>query len=77
MAYVEQGAILFTDTIKNNILFGRQYNKTLYERAVKMSCLASDLDKMADKDLTIIGEKGVNLSGGEKIRLALARAVYS
>jgi len=42
-----------------------------------MSCLASDLDKMADKDLTIIGEKGVNLSGGEKIRLALARAVYS
>ena len=42
-----------------------------------MSCLASDLDKMADKDNTIIGEKGVNLSGGEKIRLALARAVYS
>lgn len=43
IAYVEQEPIVFSDTVKNNILFGREFDKTRYEEAIKLSCMSSDL----------------------------------
>jgi ABC-type multidrug transport system fused ATPase/permease subunit len=58
-------------------LFGKQYNKRLYEKVVKLSCLKGDLKNMKDKDQTRVQQKGKNLSGGQRARLSLARALYS
>ncbi|CAD8164668.1 unnamed protein product [Paramecium octaurelia] len=66
IAYVEQEPFIFPDTIKRNILFG----------FVSKSLLESDLSLMKFQDLTEIGERGTTLSGGQKARLSLARALY-
>lgn len=45
-------------------MFGKQYHKESYDKAVFYSCLSKDMDILINKDETMIGEKGVNLSGG-------------
>ena len=77
VAYVEQEPILFSDTIRNNITFGKPFDNNLYERVVTVSCLQSDFVILAAGDQTIVGEKGATLSGGQKARVALARALYA
>ena len=75
IGYVNQQPFLFSDTIKNNICYG---NETLTKDEIDEIANASKLtyvDKLTDKYDTIIGEKGVGLSGGEKQRLSLARAL--
>lgn len=67
---------MFSDTIYNNIIFGRTYDDHQYDRAITLSCLKDDLMILPGGDKTIVGEKGVTLSGGQKARLALARALY-
>ena len=64
-------------TLKDNILFGSKEESDRYWDAIKDCALTSDLDILPAKDMTEIGEKGINLSGGQKQRVALARAVYS
>jgi len=76
VSHVPQQAWILNATVKNNILFGQEFNQTRYEEAIKYSCLQSDLDILINKDETEIGEKGVNLSGGQKARVSLARALY-
>ena len=76
IAYVEQEPIVFSDTVYKNILFGRPFSFAKYEKAVELSCLKNDFKLLAEGDMTIVGEKGVTLSGGQKARLALARAIY-
>ena len=63
--------------LKDNILFGSSDDPARYEAAIDDCALAADLDILPAKDMTEIGEKGINLSGGQKQRVALARAVYS
>ncbi|XP_053408287.1 ATP-binding cassette sub-family C member 10-like [Mercenaria mercenaria] len=63
-------------TIKDNILFGRQFNSRKYERVIDACALMEDLKTLPAGDLTEVGENGVTLSGGQKARVALARAVY-
>lgn len=58
-------------------MFGLPYNKKKYNLAVKFSCLENDIKILVRGDQTEIGEKGINLSGGQKARLSLARAIYS
>jgi len=77
IAYVEQEPIIFSGTIRWNILFGRPYNESLYKQVIKACNLETDLALFEDGDLTLIGERGVNLSGGQKARVSLARALYS
>ncbi|WAR19116.1 MRP7-like protein [Mya arenaria] len=63
-------------TVKDNILFGRQFNSRKYERIIDACALTEDLKTLPAGDLTEVGENGVTLSGGQKARVALARAVY-
>ncbi|NXC75168.1 MRP7 protein, partial [Anhinga anhinga] len=67
--------IQFT-TVRENILFGREYDARLYEEVVDACALCEDLNILPAGDQTEVGENGVTLSGGQKARIALARAVY-
>ncbi|CAD8099082.1 unnamed protein product [Paramecium primaurelia] len=77
IAYVGQKAWIQNATVQENILFGKPYEEKLYEQSIKYSCLSLDLEILIHGDQTMIGEKGINLSGGQKSRISLARAIYS
>eukprot|EP01029_Cantina_marsupialis_P002873 TRINITY_DN1275_c0_g1_i4.p1 TRINITY_DN1275_c0_g1~~TRINITY_DN1275_c0_g1_i4.p1 ORF type:complete len:1316 (+),score=553.55 TRINITY_DN1275_c0_g1_i4:63-4010(+) len=77
MAYVPQQAWIIHDTVRNNILFGEEYDENRYLTALKVAQLKSDLDLLPAGDETEIGERGINLSGGQKQRVSLARAIYA
>lgn len=77
MAYVSQQPWIFNATVRDNILFGSKFDQEVYDHVIDACALSHDLDLLPDGDLTEVGEKGISLSGGQKARLALARAVYS
>ena len=64
-------------SIKDNILFGHDFEPSRYRETIRICQLERDLEVLPGGDMTEIGEKGINLSGGQKGRLALARAVYA
>ncbi|KAJ6660858.1 hypothetical protein lerEdw1_017015, partial [Lerista edwardsae] len=76
IAYVSQQPWVFSGTVRNNILFGKAYHKEKYERVLKVCALKKDMEVLEDGDLTMIGDRGATLSGGQKARVNLARAVY-
>jgi len=63
-------------TLRQNIIFGREFDSTFYERVIDACALRPDIDMLPSGDLTEIGEKGVTISGGQKQRLNIARAIY-
>jgi len=75
--YCSQVAWIQSCTVKENILFGLSENVEWYEIAVETAQLKPDLQILPHGDETSIGENGINLSGGQKARIALARAFYS
>lgn len=77
IAYFSQDPWLVSASIKNNILFGNRYDPEFYLKTIKACALESDLEILPDGDETEIGERGVSLSGGQKARVSLARAVYA
>ena len=77
VVYVPQIAWVFSGTIRENILFGEQYEESKYNRVIKACALTQDIEKFPDCDQTIVGERGVVLSGGQRARVSLARAVYA
>ena len=76
VVYVPQIAWIFSGTIRENILFGEQYEEWKYNRVIEACSLTEDIEKFPDCDQTIVGERGVVLSGGQRARVSLARAVY-
>nr|KAF6488608.1 ATP binding cassette subfamily C member 1 [Molossus molossus] len=76
VAYVPQQAWIQNDSLRENILFGRQLQERYYKTVIEACALLPDLEILPSGDRTEIGEKGVNLSGGQKQRVSLARAVY-
>uniref|UniRef100_A0A8P0NYX7 Multidrug resistance-associated protein 4 n=1 Tax=Canis lupus familiaris TaxID=9615 RepID=A0A8P0NYX7_CANLF len=76
IAYVSQQPWVFPGTVRSNILFGKKYEKERYEKVIKACALRKDLQCLEDGDLTVIGDRGATLSGGQKARINLARAVY-
>ncbi len=77
VAYVPQIPWVFSGTIRENILFGLPFNQEKLQRVIEVCGLTKDLADFSNGDLTEIGQRGVTLSGGQKARVGLARAVYS
>lgn len=77
VAYVPQIPWVFSGTVRENILFGLPFNEERFQHVVHVCCLTKDLSDFTSGDLTQIGQRGVTLSGGQKARVGLARAVYS
>jgi subfamily B ATP-binding cassette protein MsbA len=73
---VPQDSLLLNASIRENILYGRPWNKVNYEHAIAIANAAEFIEKLPEKEETKIGDRGVRLSGGQKQRLAIARAVY-
>ncbi|XP_058066855.1 probable multidrug resistance-associated protein lethal(2)03659 [Anopheles bellator] len=76
VSYGSQEPWLFSGTVRQNILFGLPMDRERYRRVVKTCALERDFHLFANGDKTIVGERGVSLSGGQKARISLARAVY-
>jgi len=80
IGYIPQEIYLLDDSIKNNIAFGipkENINEELINNVLKVAQLEKLVHSLPDKLETIIGNKGIKLSGGEKQRIAIARAVYN
>lgn len=68
---------IMSGSVRSNILFGQPFDKARYTSAIDASALTVDLAALPAGDETELGERGINLSGGQKARVALARALYS
>ncbi|KAK9456564.1 P-loop containing nucleoside triphosphate hydrolase protein [Dipodascopsis uninucleata] len=77
IAYCAQNAWLLNDTVKNNILFGNDYDADRYKSCIEACGLKRDFEILEGGDQTEVGERGIALSGGQKQRISLARALYS
>jgi ATP-binding cassette subfamily C (CFTR/MRP) protein 4 len=78
ISYAPQSAWIFADTIQANILLGKPMDEERYKNVIKACCLDIDLRNFGEVgDSLMIGDKGVNLSGGQKARMSLARALYA
>ncbi|XP_054915035.1 multidrug resistance-associated protein 4 isoform X2 [Poeciliopsis prolifica] len=76
LTYAAQQPWVFPGTIRSNILFGKDLEPRKYERVIKACALKRDMELLPDGDQTLIGDRGATLSGGQKARVNLARAVY-
>ncbi|XP_018345324.1 PREDICTED: ATP-binding cassette sub-family C member Sur [Trachymyrmex septentrionalis] len=77
IAYVARQPWLQNATLRDNILFGSRYRSRRYRNVLHACALQPDVDILPSRDLTRIGERGINLSGGQKQRVTIARALYS
>lgn len=75
-AFCPQYAWIQNTTVRENILFGKEYNRKWYDEVVNACALRADLDMLPHHDQTEIGERGITVSGGQKQRLNIARAIY-
>ncbi|KAG6461030.1 hypothetical protein O3G_MSEX012378 [Manduca sexta] len=76
ISYACQESWLFPDTVRENILFGLPYDARKYQEVCKTCCLLPDFKQFPYGDLSLVGERGVSLSGGQRARINLARAIY-
>lgn len=77
VAYVAQQAWVMNASVRENIVFGHRWDPHFYNLTVEACALVDDFKTLPDGDQTEVGERGISLSGGQKARLTLARAVYA
>lgn len=77
VAYVAQAAWVMNASVRENIVFGHRWDPQFYDLTVEACALLHDFRNLPDGDQTEVGERGISLSGGQKARLNLARAVYA
>ena len=77
VAYAAQESWVQNETIRDNILFGSEFDEVRYRKVIHQCGLSQDLTLFEAGDKTEVGEKGLTLSGGQKARVTLARAIYS
>ncbi|KAF5360291.1 hypothetical protein D9758_009169 [Tetrapyrgos nigripes] len=77
VAYVPQTPWIRNASLKDNVLFGQDEKEDRFNQVIYACSLERDLEILPQKEFTEIGEKGINLSGGQKARVSLARAAYS
>ncbi|KAI9375909.1 P-loop containing nucleoside triphosphate hydrolase protein [Aspergillus egyptiacus] len=75
-AFCPQYAWVQNTSLRNNILFGRDYDEVWYDQVIEACALKPDIDTLPNGDATEIGERGITISGGQKQRLNIARAIY-
>ncbi|XP_068132529.1 cystic fibrosis transmembrane conductance regulator isoform X3 [Hyperolius riggenbachi] len=76
ISFSPQVSWIMPGTIKENIVFGVSYDQYRYLSVIKACQLEEDIAKFSEKDNTVLGEGGITLSGGQRARISLARAVY-
>ncbi|GAB1868440.1 Multidrug resistance-associated protein 4-like [Camponotus japonicus] len=76
ISYASQEPWLFGGTVRDNILFGQPFDKVRYSEVTHVCALLKDFQQFPQGDMTIVGERGASLSGGQRARINLARAVY-
>ncbi|KAG1677884.1 Multidrug resistance-associated protein 4 [Nymphon striatum] len=76
IAYVPQESCVFQGSVRENILFGDKFNEKRYSNVISSCSLNKDILSFPHGDQSLIGERGILLSGGQKARLSLARAIY-
>ena len=76
LSYSPQTPWVFSGSVKENILFGRPLDQNRYDAVLEACDLRKDINRFLNVDLTLIGQRGVTLGGGQRARISLARAVY-
>ena len=76
LAYVSQEAWVFPASLRENVLFGAELQADWYQEVLRCCGLVKDLEQLSHGDASLVGDRGIRLSGGQKARLSLARAVY-
>jgi len=76
ISYASQEAWVFNGSLKYNITFGQEFDEAKYRKVIRVCALERDIELLPEGDMTLVGERGVSLSGGQRARVNLARAVY-
>ncbi|XP_040061540.1 ATP-binding cassette sub-family C member 4 [Ixodes scapularis] len=76
VAYASQEPWMFTGSVRSNVVFDSPYDADRYRRVIYAAAMERDLSLLPYGDRTLVGDKGVSLSGGQKARVNLARALY-
>ena len=77
IAFVSQTPWVYSGTVRDNIVFGQEFYEQKYSKVIEVCDLEKDIASFTKSDLTEIGQRGVILSGGQRARVSLARAIYS
>ncbi|KAJ7043446.1 P-loop containing nucleoside triphosphate hydrolase protein [Mycena alexandri] len=77
IAYAPQNPWIMSATVRENITFNHLYDEAFYQTVLEACALGQDIALLPQGDLTEVGEKGITLSGGQRARISLARAIYA